>query len=150
MRGLKETTQSNIDILISPCDPDLRPPATYQASAEANLIDTNMDEAQKGQLEVEVSKVMQEPADISHFNREGGEWSELLLVGENRMYPTLRSKSLNTNPRKMRMKMKQSEVMPHLAGSVRDLVSVFSEGVVGIGQRMQSPELGPECSTADP
>lgn len=148
MRGLKETTQSlsNIDILISPCDADLRPPTAYQASAEADLIDTNMDEAQKGRLEV--SKGTQEPADISHSNKEEEEWSELLLVGEDKVYPTLRSKSLNTNPRKTRMKMKQSEVMPRLAGSVRDLVSVFSEGVVGMGQRVHSPGPGP--GSADP
>lgn len=80
-----------------------------------------------------------EAADSNHDNKE--EPSELLLVGEDRMYPTLRSKSLNTNPRKMRMKHYQES--PRSAGSVRDLVSVFSEQV-------QDQGPGPEVGTAGP
>uniref|UniRef100_A0AAQ6IU29 Transient receptor potential cation channel, subfamily M, member 1a n=1 Tax=Anabas testudineus TaxID=64144 RepID=A0AAQ6IU29_ANATE len=147
MRGLKETTQSlsNVDILISPCDPDHRPPSTYHASPEADL-----DQEQKSQLELEVSKVTQKhvggTADSNHSNKEGEESSELLL-GEDKMYPTLRSKSLNTNPRKTKTKMKQSEGMPHLTSSIRDLVSAFHEGV-GTGQKGHSPGPGP--GTHDP
>lgn len=144
-RGLKETTQSNIDILISPCDPDLRPPTILQVSAEADLIDMDTNKAHRAQLEVDVSKVPQEAADV--INTGGEECSELLLVGEDRMYPTLRSKSLNTNPKKTRTKMKESEAMPRLAGSFKDLKSVFSEGVVGTGQSGHSPGSG--TSTTD-
>ncbi|XP_034385716.1 transient receptor potential cation channel subfamily M member 1-like [Cyclopterus lumpus] len=54
------------------------------------------------------------------------EEEEELLVKEDRMYPTLRSKSLNTNPRK-----KESEDAPRWAGSARDLVSTFRGGAGG-------------------
>lgn len=64
--------------------------------------------------------------DSNHGNGGGGVLKEELLVGEDRMYPTLRSKSLNTNPRKTRTKRKESEETPRLTGSVRDLVSAFS------------------------
>lgn len=156
MRGLKDTTQSlsNIGILISPCNPDLRCSNIYQASPEAGLLDSDVDEAQTSRLDMEVSKVTQEQgseaADTNHSNREGEETSELLLVGEDRMYPTLRSKSLNTNPRKARTKMKQSEEIPRSAGSVRDLVSAFSEGVGGKGQRVHGRGPGPGTLIADP
>uniref|UniRef100_A0A8C4HX35 Transient receptor potential cation channel subfamily M member 1 n=1 Tax=Dicentrarchus labrax TaxID=13489 RepID=A0A8C4HX35_DICLA len=63
-----------------------------------------------------------------HGNGEGEEPSEM-LVAEDRMYPTLRSKSLNANPRKTRKK--ESEETPRSAGSVKDLVSVFSETTGG-------------------
>ncbi|XP_028257134.1 transient receptor potential cation channel subfamily M member 1-like isoform X2 [Parambassis ranga] len=62
-----------------------------------------------------------ETVDGNHGNSE----AEELLVGEDRLYPTLRSKSLNTNPRKTRMKKKEEETL-RLAGSVKDLVSAFS------------------------
>ncbi|KAM4744784.1 transient receptor potential cation channel subfamily M member 1-like isoform 2-T2 [Anableps anableps] len=52
---------------------------------------------------------------------------EQLLVDEDRMYPTLRSKSLNTNPRKTRTKRQEEEEKPCSSSSVKDLVSVFRE-----------------------
>lgn len=61
--------------------------------------------------------------DRNHGNGGGGraaaEEEELLMV-EDRMYPTLRSKSLNTNPRKTRTKKEAGET-PHSASSVTDL-----------------------------
>uniref|UniRef100_A0A8D3E4E2 Transient receptor potential cation channel subfamily M member 1-like n=1 Tax=Scophthalmus maximus TaxID=52904 RepID=A0A8D3E4E2_SCOMX len=78
------------------------------------------------------------PPDGNHGNMEGEEPSEQLLVGEDRMYPTLRSKSLNANPRKTRTKRKEDEETPRSASSVRDLVSAFSGGAGGHG-----PEPGP-------
>uniref|UniRef100_A0AAX7U3K8 Transient receptor potential cation channel, subfamily M, member 1a n=1 Tax=Astatotilapia calliptera TaxID=8154 RepID=A0AAX7U3K8_ASTCA len=56
------------------------------------------------------------------------EEEEELLVGEDQMYPTLRSKSLNANPRKMRKKKEEDEETPRTASSVKDLVSAFSGG----------------------
>uniref|UniRef100_A0AAX7T8E0 Transient receptor potential cation channel, subfamily M, member 1a n=1 Tax=Astatotilapia calliptera TaxID=8154 RepID=A0AAX7T8E0_ASTCA len=53
------------------------------------------------------------------------EEEEELLVGEDQMYPTLRSKSLNANPRKMRKKKEEDEETPRTASSVKDLVSAF-------------------------
>lgn len=137
MKGLKEKTLSSVDILISPCDPDLRSP--YPGSPETGLMGRDKKEADKSRLGV--SKVIQEPggeaANGNRSNKEKEELSELLLVGEDQMYPTLRSKSLNTNPRKIRTKMKRSEELPRTAASVRDLVSVF-----GAGQTQQDPGPG--------
>ncbi|XP_015248324.1 PREDICTED: transient receptor potential cation channel subfamily M member 1-like [Cyprinodon variegatus] len=53
---------------------------------------------------------------------------EQLLVSEDRIYPALRSKSLNTNPRKTRTKRQEQEEKPRSASSVKDLVSVFRGG----------------------
>lgn len=177
VRGLKERTQSlsNVDILISPCDPDHRPTHT----CPADTADANVEKpAEKIRLEaaasfpLERSKVTQysssptlssspssnrksissivyspvdqdqdgvisltpqgeqggEMVDSNHGNGGGGAASEELLVGEDRMYPTLRSKSLNINPRKTRTKRRESEETPRSTSSVRDLVSVFSSG----------------------
>ncbi|XP_070761394.1 transient receptor potential cation channel subfamily M member 1-like [Enoplosus armatus] len=79
-----------------------------------------------------------EMVDSNHGNGGGGEPSEELLVGEDRMYPTLRSKSLNANPRKMKMKRRESKETPHSTGSVRDLVSAFSGGVEGTWSKIRS------------
>ncbi|XP_035991641.1 transient receptor potential cation channel subfamily M member 1 isoform X2 [Fundulus heteroclitus] len=56
------------------------------------------------------------------------EEEEELLVVKDRMYPALRSKSLNTNPRKARTKKQEEEEKPRSSGSVKDLVSVFRGG----------------------
>ncbi|XP_038162514.1 transient receptor potential cation channel subfamily M member 1-like isoform X2 [Cyprinodon tularosa] len=53
---------------------------------------------------------------------------EQLLVSEDRIYPALRSKSLNTNPTKTRTKRQEQEEKPRSASSVKDLVSVFRGG----------------------
>lgn len=213
MRGQKERTQSlsNVDILISPCDPDLRPPHTCPASPQSQ-VDVNVDKpAEKTRLEATVSfplgrtKVTQcsstgshrksissivyspthqdqegvnsvippgsqqtstspstphwrdhtspkvdetkqeveerisgQPGrlDSHHGNGRGEELSEELLLGEDRLYPTLRSKSLNANPRKTRTK--ESEEKPRSAGSVKDLVSAFSGDTGGLRSRTRS------------
>lgn len=66
-------------------------------------------------------------SDTNQANEEKDPSDEhLLLVAEDQMYPTLRSKSLNTNPRRGRIKNKESEEKPRSASSVRDLVAAFS------------------------
>lgn len=223
VRGLKGRTQSqsNVDILISPCDPNRRPPHTCPASPQSEQTEANMEKpAEKTRLEAaasfplerskvtqylssptlsgslsstkSISSIVYSPAhqdqgDATSLNPpwltaglqisqhaslgspplpqsggdeskqevedrtsrpseelQGGEMvgskhgnggeegpSEELLLGEDRMYPTLRSKSMNTNPRKTRTKRKENEEMPRSTGSVRDLVSAFRGGVVG-------------------
>ncbi|KAG9267203.1 transient receptor potential cation channel subfamily M member 1-like [Astyanax mexicanus] len=58
----------------------------------------------------------------------GDEWdvgdTDKLLVAEDRMYPALRSKSLNTNPRKLKA-LGDSLEKPRAACSVKDLVGSF-------------------------
>ncbi|XP_054587961.1 transient receptor potential cation channel subfamily M member 1 [Nothobranchius furzeri] len=177
--GLKSRTQSlsNVDILISPCDPDHKPPHSRSGSSQADQKDLDKS-VEKIPLETadsflqERSKVMQFLSSPIRGSRnslgsivcspdqqdqegsggqgteqyrldksrmtcekpgEGTEGSnhgnnneeEGLLVGEGRMYPTLRSKSVSANPRKTRMKRPEDEEKPRSAGSVRDLVSVF-------------------------
>ncbi|KAK2920508.1 hypothetical protein Q8A73_002712 [Channa argus] len=129
LRGLKDTTPSlsNVDILISPCDPYLRPSHPLRPLPQADQMDADLVEA--GENQVELSKVTQEQGSgTAENNQIIDKWveaSEPPLVGEDRMYPTLRSKSVNTNPRKMRTKQSK-ECPPRLSGSVRDLVSAFS------------------------
>lgn len=48
-----------------------------------------------------------------------------LLVAQDRMYPALRSKSLNANPRKAKGKGGGSQEKPLTACSVKDLVAAF-------------------------
>uniref|UniRef100_A0A6Q2WRM7 Transient receptor potential cation channel, subfamily M, member 1a n=1 Tax=Esox lucius TaxID=8010 RepID=A0A6Q2WRM7_ESOLU len=50
---------------------------------------------------------------------------DLMLVGEDRMYPSLRSKSLNTKPRKALKTGGKSVERPMSAGSVKDLAVMF-------------------------
>ncbi|XP_054471796.1 transient receptor potential cation channel subfamily M member 1-like [Anoplopoma fimbria] len=69
----------------------------------------------------------------NHGNGGGEEEGE----EEDRMYPTLRSKSLNTNPRKMKTK-KESQETPRSASSVRDLTTIFSGGETGSGLRTRT------------
>lgn len=189
---------SNVDILISPCDPDHVTPNTLPASptseTEAN---TNVD---KNPLEAALSfplgrpKVMHHssflplgsptsvhrksidiiyspaPQDLDrwqptfrspsmphlrlssqtdrehgediedshHGNRGEGVPSEELLLGENRMYPTLRSKSLNAKPGNT--KKKEVEEKPRSAGSIKDLVSAFGGAAGGLRSRTRSRE----------
>lgn len=209
MRGPKERTQSlsNVDILISPCDPDLRPPHTCPASPQSQ-VDINVDKpAEKTRLEAtasfplgrtkvtstgshrkSISSIVYSPThqdqegvnsvippgsqqtstspsmphwrdhtaakvdetkqeveerisgqpdrvDSHHGNGRGEELSEELLLEEDRMYPTLRSKSLKANPKKTRTK--ESE-RPRSAGSVKDLVSAFSGDTGGLRSRIRS------------
>lgn len=94
-------------------------------------------EVDKSKLPAEENEA--ETVDGNHGNSE----AEELLVGEDRLYPTLRSKSLNTNPRKTRMKKKEEETS-RLAGSVKDLVSAFSRETAS---PVQSPESPTEVSS---
>lgn len=65
-------------------------------------------------------------------NRHSNKVEEEFLVGEDQMYPTLRSKSLNENPRKTKRKDRDEAL--HSSASVKDLVSAFS----GITEVVQS------------
>lgn len=166
--GGKNRTRSlsNVDIFISPCDPDHKHPHACPSPPQVDWKDTDMDRlAQKSQLEAAVSlpldrsRVMQhslspnlgrrkstssivcspsqqDQEKSNHGNSEEGG----LLVDEGRMYPTLRSKSLSTNPRKTRSKRQEDEEKPRMASSVKDLVSVFGEQQVNMDQdQVQRP-----------
>ncbi|XP_070687197.1 transient receptor potential cation channel subfamily M member 1-like [Pempheris klunzingeri] len=145
VRGQRERTQSlsNVDILISPCDTDHRRPHTRPASPQSDGTDATVE---KTRLEATTSFPLERPSDGeqggqtvgSNHGNSGGESSEELLVVEDRMYPTLRSKSLNANPRKTRTKRKEDEETPRSTGSVQDLVSAFSGSVGGLQSRTQS------------
>lgn len=74
-------------------------------------------------------------AETGH-NRHSNQVEEQFLVGEDQMYPTLRSKSLNENPR--RMKRKEREETLHSSASVKDLVSAFSGITEVLQSRMES------------
>lgn len=176
VQGLKDTL-SNVDILISPCDPDIKTcsvspqgdPAegdkgrlterspleaamsfplvrskvtqclsspTLSRSPSSNKISSiihspaQQDQTWATGLTSEESKGKADETELPGHEQEGpndNAEEEELLVGEDQMYPTLRSKSLNTNPRKMRKK-KEDEEMPRSASSVKDLVSAFSGG----------------------
>lgn len=56
-------------------------------------------------------------------------------LGDDRTYPTLRSKSLNTKPRTT--KTKEALETPRSASSVKDLVAAFGE-VTGEGLRSRT------------
>ncbi|XP_037835934.1 transient receptor potential cation channel subfamily M member 1-like isoform X2 [Kryptolebias marmoratus] len=151
---VKNRTQSlsNVDIFISPCDPDHKPPNTCPSPTQGDLKDTNLDRSiQKSQLEAGVSlplersrvtqyslsptlgrrkstgSIICSPSQRDHDsgNHGNSEEEEGLLVDEGRMYPALRSKSLSTNPRRTRMKRQEDDEKPRTASSVKDLVSVF-------------------------
>lgn len=68
----------------------------------------------------------------SRCDRHGNRGEEQFLVGEDQMYPTLRSKSLNENPRKT--KRREREETLHSSASVKDLASAFS----GIAEVLRS------------
>ncbi|XP_068446752.1 transient receptor potential cation channel subfamily M member 1-like [Clinocottus analis] len=131
--GLKERTKSlsNVDILVFPCDPEHRPPSTGAAALGKPAEKTPLEAAMSFPLErSKVTQYVSSPT-LSDSSSDppsghGGGEEEEELLGEDRMYPTLRSKSLNTNPRKMRTTKKESEETPRSAGSVRDLASAFS------------------------
>lgn len=70
--------------------------------------------------------------------------TECLLEAEDRMYPSLRSKSLNTNPRKGKTKG-ESQDKPRSASSVKDLAAVFG----GPGDKPdRSQEQAPKTAAA--
>nr|XP_020512138.1 transient receptor potential cation channel subfamily M member 1 [Labrus bergylta] len=138
---------SNVDILISLCDPGSSPgsPKPYSTAASVEK------PAEKTRLEATVSF----PLDTSKFTQrgrqvtvtmvregreEGTEEEEELLLGEDRLYPTLRSKSLNINPKKKRTKTKEVEEMPRSASSVEELVSAFSGETEGVRVRSRSKD----------
>uniref|UniRef100_UPI003AAB0598 transient receptor potential cation channel subfamily M member 1-like n=1 Tax=Centroberyx gerrardi TaxID=166262 RepID=UPI003AAB0598 len=70
-------------------------------------------------------------------DEEVSEDTEHLLVAEDRMYPALRSKSLNTNPRKGKVK-KESQEKPRSASSVKDLVATFGGPGEEAGRRSRT------------
>lgn len=74
-------------------------------------------------------------AETGH-NRHSNRVEEQFLVGEDQMYPTLRSKSLNENPRRMKRKERE-ETLPSSA-SVKDLVTAFSGITEALQSRMES------------
>lgn len=197
--GRKERTQSlsNIDILISPCDSNLRSPWTHPGSSQTH-IDFIVDKvAEKTGLETAVSFPLWRstsptlsPSPLhrksissifytpTHYHQEGTTTGipfrvsnmpdsgaqpsaadseskqeeertssgtdsgvshgsgEELQMGEDWMYPTLRSKSLNANPRKI--KKTEGDETLRTTGSVNDLVATFSGTTGGLRARTKS------------
>ncbi|KAM8876081.1 transient receptor potential cation channel subfamily M member 1-like isoform 2-T2 [Synchiropus picturatus] len=162
VRERKERAQSlsNVGILISPCDSDLRP--ALSSSSESIPFEKTKLEA-TASFPLIRSKVTRHPCSPSSCRRsksilvrstspspdrgceaasaEGaatdsnhGDKKEEEEEEEDRTYPTLRSKSLSAKP----VKPRQSEP-PRSGGSVTDLVSVFSTR----GEGQSGPRTGP-------
>ncbi|XP_051800564.1 transient receptor potential cation channel subfamily M member 1-like [Acanthochromis polyacanthus] len=141
VQGLKEGAQSlsSVDILISPCDPDLQPNIRTSSAQEDPTKAEVEKPSDKSQLEAAESEL---PSKQPEGEANGPD--EDLMVGEDRKYPTLRSKSLNTNPRKMRTK-KEDEDKPRSASSLKDLVSAFSGGTTRQRARTRSRFRDSDC-----
>lgn len=77
-----------------------------------------------------------EQQDETVGSHQGNREEEELQEGTDEMYPTLRSKSLNTNPRKT--KRKESGEARRSTGSVKDLVSAFGGVTGGLQSRTRS------------
>ncbi|KAM8761766.1 transient receptor potential cation channel subfamily M member 1-like [Acanthopagrus schlegelii] len=146
------------NILYSPTHQDQQgvtsqnPPASQQVSRSPSMpgcrdLPSSVERSQGDETKQEVEEGTSRPSGgeqvddtvySHHSNRGRGESSEEeLLLGEDKMYPTLRSKSLNTNPRKMRTK-KEGEETLRSTGSVKDLVSAFSRSAGGLRSRTRS------------
>ncbi|XP_067105522.1 transient receptor potential cation channel subfamily M member 1-like [Osmerus mordax] len=80
---------------------------------EPETVESKQDGGEEGQ-EAKENKEGKEAKDTDH-----------LLVAEDRLYPSLRSKSLNTNPRKAKVRGNSLE-KPRAASSVRDLALAFA------------------------
>lgn len=132
--------------------PSQNPPASQRVSRSPSMpgcrvlpssVERSQDDETKQEVEEGTSgpsggEQVDDTANSHHGNKRGGESSEEeLLLGEDKMYPTLRSKSLNTNPRKMRTK-KEGEETLRSSGSVKDLVSAFSRSAGGLRSRTRS------------
>ncbi|KAK1874822.1 Transient receptor potential cation channel subfamily M member 1 [Dissostichus eleginoides] len=101
---------SNVNILISPCLPDPNPPISPDPPEKTRL---------GGSVSFPLERsAQQNPEDKQKVEESNiGEVEERL---EDRMYPTLRSQSLNIKPRKTRKK--DGEETLRTAGSAKDLV----------------------------
>ncbi|KAJ4923406.1 hypothetical protein JOQ06_000739 [Pogonophryne albipinna] len=136
----RERTQSlsNVNILISPCPPDPNPPISPDPPEETRLRGSVSFPLERSKVTqylssptlssssnrklfsstVICSSAHQDPEDKQEVEESNiGEGEEPL---EDRMYPTLRSKSLNIKQRKTRKK--DGEETLRTAGSVKDLV----------------------------
>ncbi|XP_053721355.1 transient receptor potential cation channel subfamily M member 1-like isoform X1 [Synchiropus splendidus] len=166
VRERKERAQSlsNVGILISPCDSDLRPALSRPGSSESIPFEKTKLEA-TASFPLIRSKVTQHPGSPSSCRRSksilvrstspspdrgrevaSGEGAAMDSIHgdkkeedeeeeeEDRTYPTLRSKSLSAKP----VKPRQSEPS-RSGGSVTDLVSVFSTR----GEGRSGPRTGP-------
>ncbi|CAB1338835.1 unnamed protein product, partial [Coregonus sp. 'balchen'] len=110
-------------------------PPTTDTNYEAEVKETTTDGEQ------------QEPG---KSNKDGGEEKQeaedkdtgggLLLVAEDRMYPSLRSKSLNTNPRKVKTRGDYVQ-RPKSFSSVKDLTAMFG----GTGETETEVETDRQC-----
>nr|XP_055058387.1 transient receptor potential cation channel subfamily M member 1a isoform X1 [Misgurnus anguillicaudatus] len=83
--------------------------------------ETRIDESKRDMNESEVNSRMD---DIKTEREKEMTDSDHLYVAEDKMYPSLRSKSLNTNPRKVKA-VKDITEKPRAASSVKDLAGVF-------------------------
>ncbi|KAF3832047.1 hypothetical protein F7725_025712 [Dissostichus mawsoni] len=127
----RERTQSlsNVNILISPCPPDPNPPSALTlrenpaggSNVTQYLPSPTLSSSSNRKFfssTVICSSAQQNPEDKQEVEESNiGEGKERL---EDRMYPTLRSQSLNIKPRKTRKK--DGEETLRTAGSAKDLV----------------------------
>nr|XP_061819772.1 transient receptor potential cation channel subfamily M member 1-like [Nerophis lumbriciformis] len=135
---------SNVDILISPCEQDRRSPETIAvetAGGHARLEAVVSFPLERSRVtpclsshvsnKGSVSSLLcspalrQTPDRLAQGHQGNGEGEEPEEDNEDRTYPTLRSKSLNVNPKKGRT---QRTDAPRSAASVADLVSAFGGG----------------------
>lgn len=123
--SLSSNRKSVSSIVYSPAhqDREVETPPGPRVTVEKNGGDETKQEVEERTSGLSDREQGGETVDSNHGNKGGEELSEELLVEEDRMYPTLRSKSLNANPRKT--KRKENEETPRPAGSVADLVSAF-------------------------
>lgn len=122
------TRLSSQHVSISPCMPHWGD----QPSSETSVEKSKGDETKQ-----EVEERKSGPSDGQHEGHSGNGGAEEPSE-DDRMFPTLRSKSLNVNPRKKRSSKKESEKVPRSACSVKDLVSTFSKFTEGDESRSRS------------
>ncbi|XP_028437026.1 transient receptor potential cation channel subfamily M member 1 [Perca flavescens] len=126
VRGRTERTRSlsGVDILISPCDTE-RKPDVMHAAEKARLEATASFPLERAKVTQYLSspslssahRSPRQEAEEGASTPPGGEQQEKEPSDEDRKYPTLRSKSLNANPRKA----KEREETRRSAGSVTEL-----------------------------
>lgn len=148
--GWKERAQSlsSINILISPCTSSLKPPQSpsqmeasldkvrLEAAASSppssssvalhggafpSLSDCRVQPPAEEEQGVETRSSTAGPSHSRHSNTTEVEFP----VGEDQMYPTLRSKSWRENPRKT--KKEEEEEKLQSSASLKDLASAFTE-----------------------
>ncbi|XP_045070300.1 transient receptor potential cation channel subfamily M member 1-like isoform X2 [Coregonus clupeaformis] len=129
---------------VHPCPFGHTPKVSMEKLVPTTTTDT------KDEAEVKETTTDGEQQEPGKSNKDGGEEKQeaedkdtgggLLLVAEDRMYPSLRSKSLNTNPRKVKTRGDYVQ-RPKSASSVKDLTAMFG----GTGETETEVETDRQC-----